>query len=97
MPPVSWPTALHLLRLTERLLGLGAAPISLGDALSKRLVELPQRLLGAPRRSDLALRGLEQPDVVDRDRRLRRQAGKARLGAFRRTCPGFAGRRTGRR
>jgi hypothetical protein len=39
MPPVSWPTDLHLLRLTQGLLGLHALSHFLGNPLLERLVE----------------------------------------------------------
>ena len=61
---------LHLLRLAKRFFGLLAVGDRGGDPRLQRLVQLAQCLLGELAVADLALRGLVEPGIVDRDRRL---------------------------
>ena len=83
MPPVSWPTASIFCDWRSASSACSRSAIAAATRCLQRLVQLAQRLLGAPSLGDLALRRLVEPGIVDRDRRLAGDADQQLLVALR--------------
>ncbi|CAN5420767.1 hypothetical protein BH09PSE6_BH09PSE6_14380 [soil metagenome] len=74
------PDRFHLLGLAQCVVRLLAFGDDLGDTLFERLVEQAQLRFGLDPLAQLALRRCQQPRIVDRDRRMRRDAGHQLFG-----------------